>query len=164
MKTWRVVGVLAFAAAFGTVACNSSPADLGNGNGEPISCGAAEHSCECATGSYCLAIGAACISPTSDCPVSTDAGHPTAPDASDSSACVTVTIAPSDLTCTSDADCTAVVKGELCTAPCCPEDAVNTSAAARFATLTAGLPPPVGGCGPCGEAQVACVAGACVDR
>lgn len=96
------------------------------------------------------------------CPCEAETG--TAPDASDSGACVAVTIAPSDLACSTDADCTTVVTGELCTAPCCPEEAVNTSAAARFATLTAGLPPPVGGCGPCGMAPVACIAGACVDR
>ena len=39
-------------------------------------CGASQHSCPCTTGSYCLAMGAMCISPTSACPVTTPTPTP----------------------------------------------------------------------------------------
>ncbi len=43
----------------------------------PAMCSGTDHSCQCATGNYCLFSGAMCVSPTSPCPVSTPAPTPT---------------------------------------------------------------------------------------
>ena len=78
----------AFLVALGvasTVGCGSGDLSLGNtetplktiptdagGDADRGACAADEHSCGCATGSYCLKIGAACIAPTADCPSSSN--------------------------------------------------------------------------------------------
>jgi hypothetical protein len=35
---------------------------------EPGACAPLQHACECATGSYCVAAGAACLTPQAPCP------------------------------------------------------------------------------------------------
>jgi hypothetical protein len=51
-----------------------SHADAGGSHDAGQPCPGFQHVCACATGSYCLAGNAACITPSSPCPVHKDAG------------------------------------------------------------------------------------------
>ena len=56
------------------------------------------------------------------------------------SACVEITVSPSDRSCTGDMDCALALSGEICGGQCsCGDTPVNATAAARYASETASL-------------------------
>ncbi len=78
------------------------------------------------------------------------------------SACVDIKVAPSDLSCRSDQDCTFSRSGDVCNGGCvlgCGDTPVNTLAAARYQSETASLSLDPCPCADLGEAR--CVGGQC---
>ena len=76
------------------------------------------------------------------------------------SACVDIEVAPSDVSCGSDSDCTLTLSGHVCDGQCsCGDTPVNAGAAARYQSETASLT--FEGC-PCADpGEARCLGGQC---
>ena len=95
-----------------------------------------------------------------------DTGSPVAIDSAvnrESNGCVTFTIAPDDLACSADVECTFVGALRLCPGdPSCGlENPVNVATVARYERVTAGVPVTPVSCG--APTPVRCVAGRCAE-